>query len=224
MKQLAILFSLLLSTTLIAQNDLNKTVGEFTELKVYDLINVELIPSDENRVEISGKNSSDVVIVNKNGKLKIKMKLEEYFDGNDTRIKLYYTGVDVIDANEGAYIYSKEKIKQFDMVLKSQEGGKIKLDLDVKTLEVKAYSGGIVHIDGTTTNQTVKVNTGGIFKGGGMVSTTTKVSISAGGEAYVNATELLDIKIKAGGDVFIYGDPTTVNESRAIGGRIKRMY
>ena len=34
---------------------------------------------------------------------------------------------------------------------------------------------------------------------------------------------VLDIKIRAGGDVYIYGDPKKVNESKALGGRIKRM-
>ena len=224
MKQFVLLLSLLITTNIFSQSDINKSVGEFSELKVYDLINVELISSDENRIEISGKNSSDVIVVNKNGKLKIRMKLEEYFDGNDVMVKLYYTGVDIIDANEGAFISSNETIKQFDLVLKAQEGGSIKLNLDVKSLEVRSYSGGIVNLKGMTTNQSLKINTGGIFKGSEFETTTTKVSISAGGEAYVNASELVDIKIKAGGDVFIYGDPTTINEKRAIGGRIKRMY
>jgi len=206
-----------------AQNTVTKTVGEFSELKVYDLINVELIKSKENKVEITGKNASDVVVVNKNGVLKIRLNLEEIFDGNKTDVKLYYTGFDVIDVNEGAYVNSTEQIKQFEVELKAQEGGLINLNLDTKETKIKAVTGGIIEINGKTNNQSVTIGTGGILKAESLRSTNAKVAIRAGGEAYINATELLDIKIRAGGDVFIYGKPNKVNENRALGGRIKYM-
>ena len=47
--------------------------------------------------------------------------------------------------------------------------------------------------------------------------------LAAAGEADVNASDFVDIRIRAGGDVFIYGNPERVDESRVIGGRIKRM-
>ena len=223
MKQLVATLALFLSLNTFAQDPISKTVGEFTVLKAYDLINIEMIKSDENRIEISGKNASDVVVVNNNGKLKIRMNLDEIFDGNDTFIKLYYTGVDVIDANEGAYVYSDETIEQYEIELKSQEGGKIKLPLDVKTADFRAVTGGILEPSGSVNNQDIRINTGGIFRGETLESVTSEVAIRAGGEASVFATELIDIKIRAGGDVFIYGDPNTVKEDRALGGRIKRM-
>ena len=215
--------TILFTTLIFAQEPISKTVGEFSTLKVYDLINVQMIQSDENRVEITGKNAKDVTVVNKNGKLKIRMNLDEIFDGNDTEVKLYYTGVDIIDANEGAYISSSDVVKQYEIELKAQEGGKIKLELDVKEADIKAVSGGIIELTGKANNQDISINTGGIYKGKDIESTTTSITIKAGGEADVNASELVDIKIRAGGDVYIYGDPNTVNESRALGGRIKRM-
>lgn len=223
MKNLITAVTFLISAMMLGQDPISKTVGEFSELKAFDLINVKLIKSDENRVEISGKNAKDVVVVNKNGKLKIRMNLEEIFDGNDTQIHLYFTNVDVIDANEGAYIYSDDTFKQYELVLKAQEGGKIMLKSKLEVAEIKATTGGIVELKGKTNNQNINVSSGGIFRGEKFDSVTSKVAIRAGGEVYVNVSELVDIKIRAGGDVFIYGDPNTVNESRALGGRIKRM-
>ncbi|MBT8254004.1 MAG: DUF2807 domain-containing protein [Flavobacteriaceae bacterium] len=213
----------MLSGIAFSQNPISKTVGEFDTLKAYDLINIELISSDDNRVEISGKNASDVVVVNSNGKLKIRMNIDEIFDGDDTFIKLYYTSFDVIDANEGAYVYSKETIEQYEVELKTQEGGKIKLPLNVKTADFKAVTGGILELRGSVNNQDVSISTGGIFKGEELQSVTTQIAIRAGGQAWIQATELADIKIRAGGDVFVYGNPTKINEDRALGGRIKRM-
>ena len=220
---LFMVFTTTINVSAQKQKPLSKTVGEFTELKVYDLINVELFKSNENKVEISGKNAGDVVIVNKDGTLKIRLNLEETFDGNKTYVKLFYTAFDIIDVNEGAYVSSEEPISQFEVELRAQEGGLIKLNLDTKETKIKAITGGVVELAGKTTNQNITIGTGGILKAENFESANSKVAIRAGGEAYINATELLDIKIRAGGDVFIYGDPKEVKENTALGGRIKRM-
>ncbi len=100
-----------MSLTLTAQNDQEKVVGEFKEIKVYDRIEVELIKSNENKVVVSGKNTEDLVIVHKKDILKIRMTLEEAFDGDETTVKVYYTTLETIDANEGAIISSNDPIK-----------------------------------------------------------------------------------------------------------------
>lgn len=223
MKTLVKLFVFVISTTLFAQEPIEKSIGEFTELKVYDLIEVELVKSKENKVVITGNNADEVLLNNKNGKLKIKMNLEESYDGNNTKVILYYTSVDIIDVNEGAKVHTKDKIKQFEIDLKSQEGGKIDVNIDVVYVNIKSATGGIVKTSGKAKSQDVSLLTGGVYKGSELETEKTKVEIKAAGEAYVNATNLVDIKIRAGGDVFIYGDPKTVNQSKVFGGRIKRM-
>ena len=222
MKHIVMLI-LSLSTLFNAQAQVEKKLGEFHELKVYDLIDVQLVKSDENRIVLTGNNTQDVVIVNKNGVLKIRMNIEKSFDGNKTKATLYYTNIDVIDANEGSSIYSDDLIKQFDFKLNAQEGGIIKVNLETTYLDVKSVTGGIIETKGTVKKQNIKMNTGGIYKGENLKTEETEVTIVAAGEAYVNASKLMDIKIRVGGDVYIYGNPEKVNESKAIGGRIKRM-
>lgn len=223
MKTLVKVVILFITTTVLAQDPIEKTIGEFSELKVYDLIEVELIKSDENKIVINGKNIDNVLINNKNGKLKIKMNLEEIFDGNDTKVKLYYTSIDIIDVNEGAKVFSKDKIKQFEVDLKSQEGGKINVDVKVTYLNIKSVTGGVVTATGKANNQNISLQTGGVYNGETLKTEKTEVAIRAAGEAYINASKLVDIKIRAGGDVYIYGNPETVNESKVFGGRVKRM-
>jgi hypothetical protein len=223
MKRLIILLTITLSSSLFAQDAIQKTIGEFSELKVYDLIQIELVKSDENKVIITGTNNSDVLINNKNGKLKIKMKLENTFKGNDTKVVLYYTKVDIIDVNEGAQVKSEDVIKQFEIDLRAQEGGIIKVQVNASYTNIKAVTGGVVETSGTSKNQKISLLTGGKYLGEHLETENTEVSISAAGEAYVNGTKLVDVKIRAGGDVFIYGNPETINESKALGGRVKRM-
>ena len=223
MKHIFTALKILIASTAIAQNQIEKTIGEFTQLKVYDLIEVKLVISDENKIIITGKNTEDVVVVNKNGKLKIRMILEERFDGKNTSVTLFYTTVDILDVNEGATISSKDTIKQYEIDLKAQEGGKINVYLEVKIANIKAVSGGTIKAHGSATKQKVSLNTGGVYKGKNLQTETTTVIIKAAGNDEVNASELVDIKIRAGGDVFVYGDPKTIIENRIFGGRVKRM-
>lgn len=223
MKTKFLVLALLISAVALAQNSIEKTLGEFSTLKVYDLISVTMIKSDVNRVVITGKNRRDVEVINKNGKLKIRMNIEEILDGNDTRVKLYYTTIDVIDANEGANIDVLDIIDQFEIDLRAQEGAEITAILKTKYANIRAVTGGIINTSGTSKSQDISIYTGGIYFAKEMVTEKTEVSIKAAGEAYINASESVDVRIRAGGDVYVYGDPKRVDESRVFGGRIKRM-
>jgi hypothetical protein len=223
MRTLVKVFALLITTVVFAQQPIEKSIDEFAELKVYDLIEVELIKSHENKVIIAGENTNDVIVNNRNGKLKIKMNLEESFDGNNTKVTLYYTSVDIIDVNEGSKVHSKDTIKQFEINLKAQEGASINIPVNVTHTNAKAVTGGIIETFGTSKSQDIYILTGGVYNGSELKTENTIISINAAGEAYISASKLVDVKIRAGGDVFIYGNPETVNESRVLGGRVKRM-
>lgn len=223
MKNLSLIITFAISLALNAQETIETTVGEFSTVKVYDLINLKMVKSDENKVVISGKNKKDVEILNKNGKLKIRMKLEESYDGEDTIVVLHYTSVDVIDANEGAKVEVESVIDQFEIDLKTQEGAEITAKLKTTYANIRAVTGGVINATGSSKNQDISIYTGGIFNGEELITEQTEISVNVAGEAYVHATEYVDVRIKAGGDVFIYGNPKQVDESRVLGGRIKRM-
>ncbi|WP_340154373.1 head GIN domain-containing protein [uncultured Winogradskyella sp.] len=223
MKNIFLIILMTIGFTINAQDTIEKTIGEFSTVKVFDLIHVKMIESDENKVIISGKNRKDVEVVNNNGKLKIRMNLEESYDGNDTVVELYFTSVDIIDANEGAKVTLKETLKQYEVDLRTQEGAEITVSLETTYANFRAVTGGVINITGSSKNQDITIYTGGVFNGEEFITENTEVSINAAGEAYVNATETVDVRIKAGGDVFIYGKPKEINENTLLGGRIKRM-
>ena len=207
-------------TQLFSQTPTTKTLGEFSELKVYDLINVELIKASENKIIISGANSNNINIIQKNSTLKIRMKLKYKFNGAETQVKIYYTGIDVIDANEGSFIFSKDIIKQYEILLKAQEGSKILVNTDTKRLIVKSITGSTITTKGTSENQDITIRTGGVYKGANNTVENTDLNIKAGGEAAVRTLNVLDINIFAGGDVFIYGTPKQLKQKKIFGGRI----
>lgn len=223
MKKLLIILVLIITTSIFAQSPIVKQIGEFTEVKVFDLINVTMIKSDKNEVVIDGSNKRNVQVINKNGKLKIRMEFDESYDGNDTSVILYYTTVDIIDANEGAEINVKETLSQFDIKLKAQEGGKITAKIKATYTDVRAVTGGMINLTGTSKNQDVTIYTGGGYNGEELITINTNISINAAGIAKVNATGFVVARVKAGGDVYIYGNPKKIDKKTILGGRVKRM-
>jgi PIN domain nuclease of toxin-antitoxin system len=215
-----ILFSLLLISSLTySQNE--KKVGDFHKVTAFDQITVTLIASDENKVALSGINSNEVEVVNRNGELKLRMPLTKLLKGNQVKAKVYYTDLDAVEANEGAQISSEAIFKgtTFDIIAK--EGAKIDVRLEVSKLNIKITSGGIVNTEGTAKNQDVLVSTGGIYEGKELITEQTVISSNAGGEAFVFATELVDAKVRVGGDITVYGKPKQVNQKTIAGGHIE---
>ncbi len=220
MKKLYTWGLLLLPLLTFAQRIIDTEVGEFNEIKVFDLIEVNLIQSDENRIMIKGWNVDDITWTNKKGVLKLRMQLDKKFQGEDTMIEVYYTNLDVIDGNEGAQITCNEMVQKSKIELRAQEGAKIHIGMDVDYADIRAVTGGIVEASGLAKNQTVVLNTGGIFDGRDLRTANTDIKISAGGEADVFASEVVDINVRAGGDVNVYGQPKTVYKKTFVGGRV----
>jgi len=220
--QLSLLF-FLFAGLMSAQEYIEKNLGDFKELKVFDLLNVEMIASSENKVIVKGQEPRDVQFINKNGTLKIRMNTENVFNGEQTFISLFYKSVEVIDANEGAKVLIKSPIDQYEIDLKAQEGAEIEAQIEVSYASIKAVTGGIITTKGKASNQDVNLRTGAVYNGKNLETEFSDVRLQAGGEVYVNCKERLEIIIKAGGDVFIYGNPWLVDEKRILGGRVKRV-
>ena len=212
-----------ISAITFGQDPITKNVGDFTEVKVYDRIVVNLVKSDENKVVVSGADASQVEVINKDGKLKISMEFDLIFDGNHTFVNVFYNNLKIIDGNEGAEITSNELIEQDEVEIKMQEGARIKVGLKVRNAIMRAVTGGVIEATGMGTSQDVTVNTGGIYEGRDFETEEAKVFVQAGGEVEVYASKKADITIRAGGDVDVYGNPAEVKRRRTFGGRIRVM-
>lgn len=220
MKKIVLVAFLMLSQVNFAQ-DKTVNLGDFDQVKVFDRISALLVQGSENKIEITGKRKDDVEIVNKNGELKVRMKLGKLLKGDDISATIYYTKeINSVEASEGSFVSSEATFKAIDFLASAKEGAEVKLNLDVKKLKLKAYSGGIINVKGKATNQDIIINSGGIVKAKDLETSQTSVAVNAGGEADVNASDLVDAKTRAGGNITVYGNPAQVNKKNVIGGNI----
>ena len=218
MKKLVIITFVFLSQLTNAQ--ITRNLGDFDEVKVFDKINVKLISSSENKVVITGDRADEVETVNKNGELKIRMPFPQLLSGNNIIVKLYFINIENISASEGSSISSEADFKQTMLDLNAKSGALINIEIDVEKVNILASTGGIINVSGKATNQDADITSGGILKANDLHTTQTSISVAAGGKAEINATTLVDAKVKAGGSIYIYGKPKQINKETIIGGTI----
>lgn len=144
------------------------------------------------------------------------MPFPKLLSGNDLEVTLYYKHLELIDVNEGAEVTSKETLKATSFKVSAQEGGKINVDLNVDKLKVSSVSGGEITVTGKADNLDAGLGAGGYFLGSKLATSQTKVSVSAGGKADVNASTLVDAKVSAGGSIYIYGKPKQINQKQSL--------
>ena len=222
MKNTLNIFLFLVPFLMFSQQTVTANFGDFNIIKSYQGLKVELFKSHESKIEITAKNPSDIVIKNVNGTLKINLKLQETFKGEVYAIKVFYNNnLDILDANEGSEITASHIINQPNLELKTQEGAKINLLVDVKYLTVKSVSAGVIQLKGKVKNQQVETNTGGIYKGFNLVSEEAYVVSATAGIAEIAATDLLDAKVTFGGEIYYKGNPEVLNTKKVVGGTIE---
>ena len=210
---------LLISSIALAQTE--KKVGDFNKVTSFDQIDVILIPGNETKVILTGSGSEEVELVNKNGELKIRMPLTKILSGDNVSATVYYKKIDAIEANEGSSIASETTFKSTSFDIKAKEGAQIKVKLEVDKLTARVANGSTIHLEGKAKNQDVLVNSGGVYEAEKLITNQTVITSNAGGEADIYATDLVEAKVRAGGDITIYGKPKQINQKIVAGGTIQ---
>lgn len=200
---------------------ITKTLGDFNKVTSFDQIEVLLIQGSENKIILNGNGAEEVELINKNGELKIRMPLTKLLSGENVSATLYFKKIDAIEANEGSRVSSQETFKGIAFEVIAKEGSQIKINLDVDKVLVRSSNGSNVNLEGKAKNQDAITNSGGELDAKDLITAQTTITANAGGEANVYATDLVDAKTRAGGNIKIYGKPKQINKKTVLGGTIK---
>lgn len=215
------LLALLVAGVSVSAQEITTNLGDFSTVKVYDRISVKLVPSTENKIVITGAKSEDVEPVTKGNTLKVKMKTLKLLQGEDVTATLYFKNIDHVGAYEGAYVSSENTFKATSFEIDAQEGGVVKLNLDVQKLKSRIQTGGEIELSGKAAYHDNSITSAGKLKAKPLETQTTEIIINAGGNADITAKILADAQIRAGGYIDIYGSPKQVKKRTAAGGKIK---
>src|SRR5690606_18677895 len=140
----------------------------------------------------------------------IRMALKKLLQGEEINAKVYYKKLNDIEVGEGSFLASDKPLVQQNLSLDVREGAEIKLTVEADKLNVRSVTGGIARLSGTAKFMDASLGTGGILKAKDLITVNSTISITTGGQADINATELVEAKIKAGGEVTVYGNPKKI--------------
>lgn len=199
-------------------------IDDFINIKIYSGIEVKLIPSDENKLVISGEDKMDVVPKIKRNTLKIRHPLEHILNPTFTYVELHHSSVlDEISLYQGSNLSSDDTYAQTSISLRVNEGSTMNLSFEGEKITSVVSTGSQLFLSGKVTNHQSVVNSGGACEAETLISEQTKVSVTAGGMSYVNAKELIEAKVTAGGIIRVYGNPKKMTTKKIIGGQIFEM-
>tara|TARA_B100001564_G_C20539827_1_gene623838 strand:- start:331 stop:1002 length:672 start_codon:yes stop_codon:yes gene_type:complete len=219
-----ILTLLMIPSLLVSQEEINRNLGEFTKLSIYDGINVELIKSDENKVEASGENTRFVVVKNKNGNLKIRLNVQKRFSGDRTMVKLYYKNIYSFIAHEGSNIFSKDTIKQADLKIKGHTGSRIDIPVELNSISVTSTAGAKITLRGSSTYLEASSATGSEINARNMVIEDGEVSALSGSMVDVRAEISLEAVARIGGVINVHSKTERITEKVSLGGSVIYLY
>ena len=219
------IFIFLLGTiSLFSQVEIERDLGEFSKVSVYDGINLELVKSKENKVEISGKNTGYIVVKNKNGDLKIRLNLEKRFAGDNTVVKLFYKTLYNIISHEGANVFSKDVIKQPDLFVKASTGSTQSLVVNLNTLKTTAATGAKIEISGESVFHETTVTTEANINAQILTTVETQAVSNTGGIVDVSASKELKVNSKLGGIINVHKKTDKIIEKISTGGAVNYLY
>ena len=200
--------------------DIEEDLSGFSEIKVYNGVEVELIPSERNSISITGHSKDKVKFEVVENRLEIKLSLENIWADDNTLVTVHANSVEVIDANEGSIVDVKEKLEGQNLTFRAQEGAAIYAQVEAERLNAKAVTAGIVQLRGKTEDLDVEVNTGGKFFGEDLKSEDAEVSTGTGGQVEVNASKYIKASANLGGVISIYGNPAELDSKTSLGGKV----
>lgn len=204
-----------------AQDETTQSLQKFTSLKVYDRITVNLVKGEENSLTISRADKKDVMVLENEGVLKIRMGLDKFLSANAIEIKVTFTeSLALLDANENAKIVAEGVVKTPKIELKAQEAGYIALALEADSTMVKSISGSEIKLSGSSWVQNVTVNTGAKVYNKELLTKETTGTVMAGGRAEIHATEKVIARVKAGSTILVHGNPIHLEKDNTFGGTI----
>ena len=201
-----------------------RKIGDFQKLSVYDGINVELIKSDTNRVEINGKNTAYIVVKNKNGDLKIRLSVERRFSGNRTKVSVFYKSIYSIISHEGANVFSKDTINQADLNLKANSGSRQNMIVKLNTLQATATAGAKINIKGLAKYQELSATTGAEIMVSKVENEEANVVSTTGALIDVSTTKDLKVNSKIGGIINVHTKTDKITEKISVGGAVNYLY
>lgn len=203
--------------------ELTIELENFNQAEITNGLNVIFSKSDKNSVKITGISREKVNVNVDNGILIIGLKGYRLLTGDDTCVMVFYTEINKVTANQNSKIQFSQDLKQDQIEFQVQQGSDLTVSLEVNTLKVSVATSATIIAAGKAKNQEIAVISEGKFQGENLKGERIAIEVSNNGLATISVKESLNATAKAGGTIFVYGQPENIQEKTTLGGSIKKL-
>lgn len=195
--------------------------NNIVELRVNEGIEVEWVPSNENKIEIitTGVGADKIITDMGGGVLRIRMRTGIY-TGASVRCVVYVEDLRQLQANSGARIFADKSIKTDRLSLKSTAGGVIILNVETDRLFTEANTAGRIELTGRATLHVANYTGGAILDGAMLMTEDTDIRANSGASADITATKNLTARANTGATIRYRGNPGGLSVSTQLGANI----
>lgn len=215
-----LVFLLILCSAGVVAQEISQSLPSFSRFKASNGINVKMIPSDQNKLEVDGYDKDEVKFEVKGNQLDVRLSWDNVFSDSNTWVTVYFVGVDEIEANSKSTVELLDEFEGDSMVMSAGEGANLIARLKANRVSLKVTTGAHLQLFGEADRQEGKVNTGGVYSGRDFKTKDTEISVATGGQANIFASEQCRVDAKLGGSVRVYGNPNRLDQKTSFGGSI----
>lgn len=140
--------------------------------------------------------------------------------GNALTIDITMPALSGIDASSGADVRA-QGLTSDKLSLNASSGANIELtDATLGTVQMGSSSGADIDISGTAESVEAEASSGADIDAENLVAASATASASSGAGISIHATASITAEASSGGDVDVYGDPTTRDVDASSGGDV----
>lgn len=202
----------------------NRQVADFRGIKVSSGFEVEVKIGSSQEVRIEADDNVMAHIKTEVSGNTLIIKMEGIQSISNAHLKAYITTPDLnsIDVSGGVNLKVLDVIKGDGKVIFNASGGaEIEAEIETLAVEADASGGAAVKLTGKTKNYTADASGGGRIKSADLLSETTVVSASGGGDADVYGSITINAKANSGGSVKYRGQGELKKEENG-GGSVEK--
>lgn len=202
-----------------------RTVSEFSAVITGGSEDLYVTQGANQKVRIEGdeEDVKDIETNVRNGVLHIEYK-DKWFRSHN-RVKIYVTMKDIhgLKLAGSGNIIGETPITTDELELGISGSGSIKLDVTATEINSGISGSGNIRLTGKTTDHNFKISGSGDVNTLDLKADNCAIQISGAGDAKVNVSKKLDVKISGSGSIRYAGDPDKVNTNVSGSGSVQKM-
>jgi len=216
MKNIFILFALVIAATSTFAQAIEREIGNYSELHVAGDIEIILVPQASPKAQIEMKKglaaNINTTVTGNVLRISVKPSTASDWGNNDAAsITLGYKNITCLDAKAGASIRNNETLKSNALDIDVSAGSAMHLMVNGDMIDIKAQAGASLILEGTCRDMVIKSDSGSSVDALKLVCDDVTANAASGSSIKTHVTSTFKASSSTGSSIIYSGNPSTTD-------------